>query len=83
MYSRFSCCRGPVDDEFHGEGDNSCGWNMEAIRKQTSLANSDFVYVSFKSEVCIKANSYVHGCTYVLHIMQMMTYFNTHLIVLW
>ena len=48
----FSCCRKPVDDEeYHGEGDNSCGWNMEALRKQTSLANSDLVYASFKPEV--------------------------------
>ena len=49
----FSCCRSPADDEFHGEGDNSCGWNMEALRKQTFLANADFVYASFKAEVCI------------------------------
>ena len=47
-----SCCSKPVDGEFHGEADNSCGWNMVSLRKQTNLANSDFVYASFKSEVC-------------------------------
>ena len=41
-----------MDGEFQGEGDNSCGWNMEALRRQAFLANSDFVYASFKPEVC-------------------------------
>ena len=49
----FSCCSSSADDEFHGEGDNSCGWNMVSVKKQTSLANSDFVYASFKTEVYV------------------------------
>ena len=41
-----------MSDEFQ-EGDNSCGWNTEALRKQTDLANFDFVYASIKTEVCV------------------------------
>ena len=41
-----------MSDEFQ-EGDNSCGWNTEALRKQTDLANFDFVYASFKTVVCV------------------------------
>jgi len=46
-----SCCKTVDEEEFQGEGDNRCGWNIVSLKKLANLSNSDFVFASFKPEV--------------------------------
>ena len=47
----YSCCKSADEEEFQGEGDNRCGWNMLSLKKLGNLSNSDFVFASFKPQV--------------------------------